>query len=217
MELVEESSTSVSESGGNLLRSMIGVFCCQREGIQICHINAQSLLPKIDEFRYLFEGSKVDVICVSETWFWTDINDHGNNKLFGLNGYKLFRADRHNRIGGGAAIYVREGMKCNPRCVSPVGCELEYVFVELLSNNDKLLLGTVYRPNRSTSLSPLMLLLEDIAVSCPNIIVCGDLNSDLLTNDELMNNMSSFNMYPVNIRTPTHFSQFSSTLLDFCN
>ena len=55
-------------------------------GLQICHINAQSLVYKMDEFKKIFEKSGVDVICVSETWFRPVMPDG----LFKANEYTLF-------------------------------------------------------------------------------------------------------------------------------
>lgn len=51
------------------LRVMVNILSKQASGLRVCHINAQSLYPKIDEFRYMFEGSSIDIICVTETWF----------------------------------------------------------------------------------------------------------------------------------------------------
>lgn len=59
-------------------RSMVRVLAAQKTGINIVHINAQSLKNKIDQFRYIFINSNVDVICVSETWFHPDFQ----NSLF---------------------------------------------------------------------------------------------------------------------------------------
>lgn len=72
-------------SKDNLFR-MIRVLSKLKRGLKIVHINAQSLKNKIDEFRYIFESSGVDVIAVSETWFLPVLA----NRLFSLNGYCLF-------------------------------------------------------------------------------------------------------------------------------
>lgn len=194
----------------SFLGSMIKVLRGQNHGLHICHINAQSLLPKIDEFRDLFEDSAVDVVCVSETWF----SDAFTDDLCRLNGYKVFRSDRIGRIGGGVAIYVRDGLKCRLRDFSCDGCEIEYVFVELVNDESKLLIGTAYRPNRHVNLLPLIDAVDEISLSCPNVILCGDLNSNLLTETHLIEEMSSFNLFPVNTTVPTHFSDQSSSLLD---
>ena len=47
---------------------MLRILARQRVGLNIVHLNAQSLNNKIDEFRYSFL-SDIDVICVSEVWF----------------------------------------------------------------------------------------------------------------------------------------------------
>ena len=57
------------ESTGNVF-SLVRLLSKNKNGLKICHINAQSLGGgKIDEFRYIFEESGVDIVCVSETWF----------------------------------------------------------------------------------------------------------------------------------------------------
>ena len=66
--------------------------------LNICHINGQSLINEMDEFRDLFEKSFLDVICVSETWFSPNMPDN----MFKLNGFKLMRADRIRHAGGNA-------------------------------------------------------------------------------------------------------------------
>lgn len=189
---------------------MVRVFDSRIDGFKVCHINAQSLLPKIDEFRSLFEGCRVDAVCVSETWLSSWVND----RMCGMMGYKVFRADRCDRIGGGVAIYVKEGLSCKIKCISPPGCEIEYIFLQIVSSEDKLLLGTVYRPDKRISLAPLVSILENISTDFPNMIVCGDLNSNLLVERELINDMRTFDLRPVNVDTPTHFSGLACTLLD---
>lgn len=85
------------------LVNMIRILAGQKKGLNIVHVNAQSLNNKMDEFRYTFAKSNVDVICVSETWFQPELED----SLFALNSYQLFRADRGRR-GGGVAIYIKK-------------------------------------------------------------------------------------------------------------
>ena len=43
-------------------KPLIKLLCKQRKGLHIIHINAQSLVNTIDEFRYLFENSGIDII-----------------------------------------------------------------------------------------------------------------------------------------------------------
>ena len=36
--------------------------------IVIKHIDAQSLIPKLDEIKLLIENEDLDILCISETW-----------------------------------------------------------------------------------------------------------------------------------------------------
>jgi len=74
----------------SIASAMIKTISSYKIGLKIVHLNAQSLLKKIDEFRFLFTQSNVDVICVSETWFVNDLCDssiicEGFNRIYTLN------------------------------------------------------------------------------------------------------------------------------------
>ena len=43
--------------------------------IMIKHINAQSLIPKLDEIILLRENEDLDILCISETWLQPNILD----------------------------------------------------------------------------------------------------------------------------------------------
>ena len=188
-------------------RSMIRVLGKQCAGLKICHINAQSLTPKIDEFRYLFENSNIDIVCVCETWLSDD-------SFCNLNGFNVFRCDRSGRRGGGVAIFTRVDINSKIIRKSSPGSEIEYLFIEIKCNNNKLLVGSVYRPNRNIELTSLFSILDELTFVSPFIIVAGDFNHDVLRNSELVDRMGSLNLFPVNVATPTHFTRHGSTLLD---
>ena len=77
------------ESIGNVF-SIVRLLSKNKKGLKNCHMNAQSLGgAKIDEFRYIFEESGVDLICISETWFKPGMPDN----LYQLKGYKILRVD----------------------------------------------------------------------------------------------------------------------------
>ena len=88
---------------------MLKILSRQRDGLSVAHINAQSLFRKIYEFRENFAESGIDVICVSETWFYQSMHD--SSVL--LNGYSLHRADRDRQD------VTRGGWRC---CV----CKKQY-------------------------------------------------------------------------------------------
>ena len=69
-------------------KTMIKILTAQRKGLNICHFNAQSLFPKMDEI----EDTKMDIVCVSERWFARDFSD----TLVNANGYKILRNGRRS-------------------------------------------------------------------------------------------------------------------------
>lgn len=189
---------------------MIRVLARRKSGLKIVHINAQSLNNKMDEFRYNFSLSGVDIICVSETWFHPNIQD----SIYDVPGYNLFRADRRTN-GGGACIYIRKGIKCKVKYKSDPNSVIEYIFLDVFTGNgDKLLVGCVYRPNKHALIDDLVSLLESTAMTYNDIFISGDLNSNLLLETDLTEMFLSFGLYPINSTIPSHFLQSCNTLLD---
>lgn len=153
---------------------MIRVLAKQKFEIEIVHVSAQSLNNKMDEFRYTFSSSGVDIICVTETWFKPIIQD----SIYDLAGYNLFRADRETN-GGGACIYIRKGIKCNVNFKSNSNSVIEFIFLDIFtSKDDKILVGCVYRPNKYVPINDLVTLMENITITYNDIILAGDLNSN---------------------------------------
>ena len=189
--------------------NMVRILAKQRKGIRICHINAQSLNNKTDEFRVTFENSFVDIICVSETWLMESTPD----SLINLNGYRTFRADRSTR-GGGVAIYVKDGIKCHFKCKSIDGEKVEYLFIEVVSEGSKMLIGCVYRPDKYIDMTSFMEKLERITATYTDLLIAGDFNGNVLTDSYVTDNMATLGLSPINRSVPTHFTTSSSTLLD---
>lgn len=187
----------------------IKVLCKQRSGLKICHINSQSLKNKIDEFRYIFESSSVDIICISETWFKPCYTDN----LFNMNGYNLFRCDRHSH-GGGVAIYIKNSIKSRSISNSRTEDEIEYLFIEVVQGVEKLLIGSIYRPNRNVNISSFTELLHTISLPYSNIILTGDFNCNVLCDDSLPCELRTLGLNLVNFTLPTHYIATSNTLLD---
>lgn len=202
---------STGNFSNDVTRDMINILCSQKNGLKVCHINAQSLNNKIDEFRFNFENSKADIVCVSETWLRSTTPD----SLVSLNGFKTFRADRLRQShGGGIAIFVKDTIMCKFILKSDSDDLVEYLFLEILSNGNKSLIGCVYRPDRRINLTNFYNKLESVAAYYTNIVIAGDFNSNLFTETHLTDNMTSLGLSATNTRTPTHFTDSSSTLLD---
>lgn len=110
--------------------------------INLCHLNAQSLcarqLSKFDEFKNCFLNSKVDIVCVTETW----LNENIRDSTVAVDGFCILRNDRKTGRGGGICIYHKLNIDCrivNASDISPEqvdGERTEYLFVEVKVNNE---------------------------------------------------------------------------------
>lgn len=192
-----------------VLMNMVKVLAKQRKGLHVVHINAQSLKNKIDEFRTTFGNSGVDIICVSETWFTASLSDG----LVSLAGYTIYRADRKKHAGG-VAVYIKQGLHAKVLLKSEDLDAIEYLFLEISIGEQRLFLGSVYRPNRNINTQDLIAKIESKAVAYSDIIIVGDFNSNLLLERTLTESMSSLGLSPTNYETPTHYTSTANTLLD---
>ena len=76
-----------------------------KQGLHILDLNINSLLPKIDEIRFIAKQSNASIIEISESKLDSSIL---NSELD--NGeYDLIRLDR-SRMGGGVACYIRKSL-----------------------------------------------------------------------------------------------------------
>ena len=189
--------------------NMVRILAKQKKGLNVIHINAQSLVNKMDECRYLFENSNVHVICVSESWLDKNMPD----KMFEIAGYNIFRMDREKRSGG-VVIYVMNNFKCNVVNKSSVQSPIEYIFLEVLVGENKVLIGNVYRNNNTVDFFPLINEIKSISIKYEKIIISGDFNNNILKENIFKNEMISIGLHLVNSTQPTHFTKTNSTLLD---
>ena len=112
----------------------------KKRGLHFVHININSLLPKIDELRYIAKLSEAAVIGISES----KLDDSVLSSEIQIENYDLIRSDR-NRHGGGVACFIRNDLSYNTKPSLP--SETENIFIEIcLPPSKPLVVGTVYRP-----------------------------------------------------------------------
>ena len=68
----------------------------------IKHINAQSLITKLDEIKLLIENEDLDILCISETWLEPNILDD----LISIKNYNVFRNDNPLNSRGSGGMYI---------------------------------------------------------------------------------------------------------------
>ena len=112
----------------------------QKRGMHFIHLNINSILPKIDEIRYIAKLTNATVIGLSET----KLDNAVLSSELEIEGYDLVRSDRSRR-GGGVACFVKNSISYNRK---PNFCiNTESIFIEIfLPKSKPVLIGILYRP-----------------------------------------------------------------------
>jgi hypothetical protein len=170
--------TSAALNSGELLKRAISPF---PNRLKVAHVNAQSLLCHIDEFRYIFGGQECDVILVSESWLKPNIP----SKLVEIDGYDLLRNDRLLKNGGGVAAFVKSALSPSHKLSSDntIAGRPEFMFFEIKTFNVKMLISVCYRPPHIGFMNTFEDELLQLMVSYNHVAVMGDFNTDLLGRD----------------------------------
>ena len=145
-----------------------------RKGLHFIHLNINSLLPKIDELRYIAKNSNAAVIGISET----KLDNIVYYSEFAVDGYNIVRNDR-NREGGGVACYIRNNICFNRKtCLSN---NIENIFIDLLFPKTKpITIGVIYNPpNQTRFLEQIMTEFETLDLNDEHYVL-GDSNINLL-------------------------------------
>lgn len=151
------------------------------------HLNIRSLENKVEELEIFLDSldKQVDLICLTETW----LKDGQENTVI-LSGFKLAsNYGRSVKRGGGACIYIREGdsIKFRPRSVKSVEGVFEACAIDILEEPSYTVV-VIYRPphhgNLKDFLSEFESQLGRIKKANRHVIVCGDLNINLLVHTE---------------------------------
>lgn len=141
--------------------------------LHYCHVNAGSLPPKIDDFRSFFEGTNLDIVVASETW----LKSYHSDKAVAIPGFELVRNDRRLKRSGGVILYVREGPYYRVLKLSE-NVSSEYLFVEVIFPDSKVLVGAYYKAPRVNEFDVLRNLLHEVTVSYEDILLLGDFNEN---------------------------------------
>ena len=177
--------------------------------LSVCHINAQSMLNKMDMIAV--ELGNFDVITISETWLDPSISDLDTT----IPTYQTpIRLDR-NRHGGGVAVYFKNTIPFVERkdLIVP---NLEAIWAEVMLSNKKVLIGTFYLHPRFSDWHLVEYIIEQATQICPNLILLGDFNQNLLDPTKSKNITSIINSFGLNqiIDSPTRITQYSTSLID---
>ena len=196
-------------------------FINEENDFSLLTLNARSLFPKLDQLNHLLcsLNSNFDLLCFTETWL-----SNATKSLCNFVHYTSFHTVRNGKNGGGVAIYCSN--KHTAKRLNQFSCcepYIETVFIEIISNNKRIVIGNIYRPPNS-NVTSFITSLEQILMSVKmsykeSIILTGDFNINLFENENgthanlFLNSMQSLSLIPL-ITNPTRITDNSSTLID---
>ena len=142
------------------------------------------MLPKIDQVHVLLESHKgISILGITESHLSNNVCD----TEIAIDGYKLYRRDRQNKLwGGGVLVYLADSSSAL-RWEDLEKPDLEAFWVELIQPHSKgILLGTFYRPPDGSDfldvefMSSFENILEVAYAEMKEVIIMGDLNCNFL-------------------------------------
>lgn len=197
------------------------------DSFSIIHFNSRSFNKNSDAIHACLTNidHTFTVICLSESWFYTDLSNEIN-----IENYDLVSAPRCDRRGGGSAIYVHNSVSYRLRddlnlIVKSTSNHdhSESVFIEILNPTSKnVIVGNIYRDKRTDAnlfIDDLDQCLNKITNENKQCYISGDFNFDLLKRDsvsnvnDFLNVFYNMSMYPL-IDRPTRITPTSATLID---
>ena len=111
-----------------------------KRGLDLIHLNFNSVLPKIDKLRKIAKKTRATVIGLTETKLDATVLDDEVN----IDDYELIRSDR-SRHGGGVAYFIKNDVAFTSR--GGFSNEIENLFFDILLPKTKpILVGILYRP-----------------------------------------------------------------------
>ena len=132
-------------------------------------------MNKMDELELYVTKEKPDIVGITETWAYEDIQD----SEISVNGYTLLRKDRvvgDKLRGGGVALYIKEEFNVVIRDDLTEVDFPECIWGNIEIGGEKTLVGVCYRPpaNNKTSDEAMYKLLTK--ASRETVLIMGDFN-----------------------------------------
>ena len=139
-------------------------------------MNVDRLLYRFAEVKQLLDETRLDILAITETKLDSNTSDSEVN----VEGYITARKDR-NKHGRGVLIYYRDNIITYNEDKLGKHQELEALWINVYCQSQMWLIGCVYRPPDKHSFYTIFDdVLAKIWMKRKNIVILGDLNSDLI-------------------------------------
>lgn len=185
-------------------------------GLNILHLNAQSIREIISDLEVLFYEGSYDIIGINEHWLKSE-----ELNLVNIEGYRVVSSFcRSEMAHGGVCILVREALKCCPFNVSFCTTESHFEAAGAFLADCNTYIFSIYRTPSSSyneSVSRLSLLLDKLKVGKFRIIIAGDFNvhfdTDFKSGDRDANDLCNL-MESYGLRQMVYFNTRNNACLD---
>ena len=141
-------------------------------GTNIRFWKCQGIRSKRKELKLYLKENNFDIVALNETFLTRKID-------FKIQGYDTIKNDRSTGVRGGVAFLVKHGLVINKEYRNTdfnIITDNEALVIDIdLSNNQNLILATIYCPNGNPNLR----LFETINNLSDNVMFVGDFNSKL--------------------------------------
>ena len=189
----------------------------------VMQLNIRGILSKQEKLKNLIKEVRstgmVHAIMLVETWL-----NKTNEKRVKIPGFNMYCSHRKSKKGGGVGILIAQSLDCRVREDLSVNVpDFENLTVEVKTQNDSILLSTIYRPPNSKEKQFLKtyqrLINKFTEKQLERLIVGLDHNLDLLKHDNHIptNDFIGINVEHQLIPTitkPTRITRSTATLID---
>ena len=184
-------------------------------GMDLCilYFNARSVLPKFDELQAVSLTLDPDMICITETWLSSEIED----QEIVLSGYYSSHLDR-NRHGGGLVIFYRSALGYKPVLFG--SNDLELAIVSVYKDNCRVCIALFYRSPSSPfcTFDNICTILHSLDPALFSNFVLRDFNIDFYNPhhplySRLTALMSTFSLTQF-VSQHTHYGPYGGSLID---
>ena len=193
------------------------------KGITFGSLNIRSVVSKIDDVATLLDRSKLDVLCLQETF----LNESTSSAELEVPKYKFFRADglRDTCKSAGGGLLFYHGSQYEFTSIDEWGVcsrDIECQWVKMsLKDTRPTYIGNLYRPpdgNVDAAIEYLNGIMHTIYSGRNlDVLLLGDLNIDLLKRGGSVNKYKRFlngNLLNQLVLDPTRISNTGATLID---
>ena len=198
------------------LKQITPFFIQNRKKLKCIHLNINSVRYKIAPLADILTKSMIDILSLQET----KLDDSFPHGQYSVTGSRLHRKD-HVINSGGLMMLIRDDIPQQRRLdlehLEPCPGRIEIMSVEIILRNKKWVLFSLYKQpqvKNACIIKALELIFNKISHEGKNIMCFGDLNINMLKENNYLNNVFDLLGVKNMVKSPTCFKSITATLID---